>query len=217
MGIRSFLRALLTTGKGVLRGLSIADAGDDPLELFSSWYDEAQRAGYYLPEAITLATATPDGTPSARMMLLKGFDRRGFRFFTNYDSRKGKELEANPKASMVFYWNTLQRQVRIEGAVEKLPREESEAYFRTRPRGSQLGAWASNQSSVLTDRKQLDDRFAELERRFAGEEVPLPDFWGGFRLVPRRIEFWQGRANRLHDRLRYTREGDRWTLERLSP
>ena len=217
MAIRSFLRALFTAGKGVLTGLSEADAGEDPIDLFAHWFDEAQRAGYYLPEAITLATATPDGTPSARMMLLKGFDRRGFRFFTNYESRKGKELQENPKASMVFYWNTLQRQVRVEGSVVKLPQEESEEYFHSRPRGSQLGAWASLQSSVLAHRRQLDERFADFEARFQGEEIPLPPFWGGFRLVPSRIEFWQGRANRLHDRLRFTRDGDGWTLERLSP
>lgn len=217
MALRPLLRSLFTLGKGVLAGLSEDSASDDPIALFAAWFEDAKRSGYYLPDAMTLVSASPDGTPSGRMMLLKGFDGRGFRFFTNYDSRKGQELTANPKAAMVFHWNTLHRQVRIEGSVVKLSTEESEEYFRTRPRGSQLGAWASRQSSALTDREQLDAQFAEAAERFKGAPVPLPPFWGGYRLVPHRIEFWQGRANRLHDRLRYAREGDAWTLSRLSP
>ena len=218
MSLRSFFRSLFTTAKSLTVGLSEESAGPDPIALFERWFEEAQDAGFYLPESVVLATATQDGRPSARMMLLKGFDRRGFRFFTNYESRKASELDANPRASMVFHWNTLHRQVRVEGTVEKLPLEESEDYFRTRPRGSQLGAWASRQSSAVPDREQLEKRFAEYEARFEGAEVPLPPFWGGFRLVPDRIEFWQGRANRLHDRLRYGRTADGgWHLERLYP
>ncbi len=151
------------------------------------------------------------------MMLLKGCDERGFRFFTNYESRKGEELVSNSRAALVFYWGRLHRQVRVEGTVEKLSEEESRDYFRTRPRGSQLGAWASHQSSVLQTRRELEERFREYESRFKGQEVPLPPFWGGFRLAPERIEFWQGRANRLHDRLLYTRSGRGWERVRLSP
>jgi pyridoxamine 5'-phosphate oxidase len=217
MSILSWLRALATLGRGVLRGLSEETAGPDPIALFGKWFDAARRSGVYLSEAMALATATSDGIPSARMMLLKGFDARGFRFFTNYESRKAEELTENASAAIVFHWARLHRQVRIEGTVEKLGEEESAAYFRTRPRGSQLGAWASRQSSVLASRRQLDQQFDDAEARYRGREVPLPAFWGGYRLVPRRIEFWQGRANRLHDRLLYEREGSGWRVSRLSP
>ncbi|UCC47580.1 MAG: pyridoxamine 5'-phosphate oxidase [Gemmatimonadota bacterium] len=217
MTVLSVLRALLTLGKGVIRGLSEEKAGPDPLSLFAEWFRDAKRAGVYLPEALSLATATRDGRPSARMMLLKGFDERGFRFFTNYDSRKSGDLTSNPRAAMVFHWGALQRQVRIRGDVEKLSEEESRAYFRTRPRGSQLGAWASDQSSVLENRRELVERFREHEQRFKDTEVPLPPFWGGYRLIPHSFEFWQGRANRLHDRLLYTRESDGWKVVRLAP
>ncbi len=217
MSLRTALRSLFTLGKGVFRGLSIEAAGSDPIALFAEWFEDAKRSGVYLPEAVTLATATEDGRPSARMMLLKGFDERGFRFFTNYDSRKSGQLAANRRAALVFHWARLHRQVRIEGEVEKLPQAESAEYFASRPRGSQLGAWASAQSSVLEDRRQLEESFREHEERFKGAEVPLPPFWGGYRLVPNRMEFWQGRANRLHDRLRYTLEDDGWTVARLSP
>jgi len=217
MTVPSLLRALFTLGKGVIRGLSEEKAGPDPLALFAEWFKDAKRAGVYLPEAMSLATATSDGKPSARMMLVKGFDERGFRFFTNYESRKSDDLTANPRAAMVFHWGILQRQVRIRGDIEKLSEEESRAYFRTRPRGSQLGAWASEQSSVLENRRELVERFREHEQRFKDTEVPLPPFWGGYRLIPHSIEFWQGRANRLHDRLLYTRESDGWKVVRLAP
>jgi pyridoxamine 5'-phosphate oxidase len=217
MSLLSFLRSLLATGRGLATGLQEEDMKPEPFTLFREWFDEARRAGFYLSESIALATATPDGRPSVRMMLLKEFDERGFRFFTNYESRKGAELDLNSRAAMLLYWNTLHRQVRIEGTVEKLSRQESEEYFHTRPRGSQIGAWASNQSSVLTGRAELDERFEELQARFEGTEVPLPPYWGGYRLVPERFEFWQGRANRLHDRLRYTRAEQGWILERLAP
>lgn len=166
---------------------------------------------------MALATATPDGVPAARMMLLKGVDRRGFVFFTNYESRKGRELLANPRAALVFHWAALQRQVRVEGSVERLTVAESEAYFRTRPRGSRIGAWASRQSADLSSRADLDRRVAEYEAKFAGQEVPLPPFWGGVRLRPAAIEFWQGRINRLHDRVRYTRTDGGWAVARLYP
>lgn len=166
---------------------------------------------------MTVATAAPDGAPSARMMLLKGVDPRGLVFFTNYESRKSDELFANPRAALVFHWAVLQRQVRIEGTVAKLAPAESDAYFRTRPRGSQIGAWASKQSAELSSRAELDQRFDEYQKRFAGQDVPLPPFWGGFRLAPETLEFWQGRVDRLHDRFRYRREEGRWMVERLSP
>lgn len=217
MALISTLRSFFTISRGVITGLSEEEAGPDPIALFARWYKDAERARMLLPDAMALATATADGVPSARMMLLKGFDQRGFRFFTNYESRKGGELEENARAAIVFYWDRLQRQVRIEGSVQRLSHEESTEYFATRPRGSRIGAWASAQSSVLKNRRQLDEQFKEHEAQFKGEEIPLPPFWGGFRLEPVAIEFWQGRANRLHDRLRYTREGDGWRVVRLSP
>lgn len=166
---------------------------------------------------MTLATATPDGIPAARLMLLRGVDHRGFVFFTNYESRKGRELLANRHAALVLHWAILQRQVRVEGTVGRLTPEECEAYFQTRPRGARIGAWASQQSAELSSRAELDKRVSEYEARFAGQNVPLPPFWGGFRLAPTAIEFWQGRINRLHDRVRYTRAGESWSVVRLYP
>jgi pyridoxamine 5'-phosphate oxidase len=166
---------------------------------------------------MTLATATPDGRPSARMVLLRGFDERGFVFFSNYESRKGAELAANPRASLVFWWGELERQVRIEGPVERTSRSESEAYFHSRPPGSQLSAAASPQSQVIDGRAVLEERVARLATSHRDGPVPLPEFWGGYRVVHEVVEFWQGRPNRLHDRLRYRRVGDRWRIERLAP
>lgn len=166
---------------------------------------------------MTLATASAAGMPSARMVLLKGFDRAGFVFFTNHDSRKGRELRENPRAALVFHWSPLERQVRISGTVETTTREETEAYFRTRPRGSRLGAWASPRSSVVAGRSTLETNLAELERRFPEDDIPAPPNWGGFRLRPVAIEFWHGRPNRLHDRLLYSRRDTGWTVERLAP
>jgi len=217
MGVVSTLRLILMTGRGTIKGLSDEEAGPDPIALFERWFNEAKRAGLYLPDAVALATSTKDGVPSVRMMLNKGIDERGFRFFTNYGSPKAAELAENPEAALAFHWNRLHRQVRVKGTVERLTAEESEAYFSTRPRGSQLGAWASQQSDELESRQQLVDSYKEHEARFSGQEVPLPPFWGGYRLVPRRIEFWQGRANRLHDRLRYTKEAGGWRRVRLYP
>ena len=189
----------------------------DPLELFEHWFAEAKRAGVEVPEAMTLATATGGGVPSARMVLLKGADEDGFVFYTGYGSRKSNELEQNPHAALVFYWRPLGRQVRVEGSVERVTQPESAAYFATRPRGSQLAAWASQQSRPLGSREELDRRYAELEREYEGRDVPLPPHWGGYRLRPEAIEFWEHRENRLHDRLRYTRAREGWKVERLSP
>ena len=182
----------------------------DPLEHFRAWYVEAGT------DVVALATATRDGSPSARMVLLKGADEHGFTFFTNYESRKGRELADNPRAALLFHWAALGRQVRVEGAVERVGTQESEEYFRTRPRGAQLAAWASRQSEPVESREALDARFAEVDREHP-DDVPLPPHWGGFRLTPDVYEFWQHRENRFHDRHRYRRSGDGWSIERLSP
>jgi pyridoxamine 5'-phosphate oxidase len=197
--------------------LAEADVDADPVAQFGRWFEQAEQAGLLEPTAMTLATATPDGRPSARMVLLRGFDQRGFVFYSNYDSRKGAELAANPLAALVLWWGELERQVRVEGRVERTSRAESEAYFHSRPPGSQLSAAASPQSRVIEGRAVLEQRVARLAARHPDGQVPLPPFWGGFRVVPEVVEFWQGRPNRLHDRLRYTRAGPGWRIERLAP
>lgn len=198
--------------------MECGDLLPDPLAQFRRWLDEAEAAGVGMTDAMTLATADARGRPSARTVLLKGVDERGFLFFTNYGSRKGRELTANPHAALVFHWpQEPRRQVTATGLVERLTAKESEAYFRTRPLGSRLGAWASRQSEPVPDRAALEGAFAEAQERF-GDDPPLPPWWGGFVLNPVRVEFWQNRPNRLHDRFRYTREADSdWLLERLAP
>lgn len=217
MSLKSSLKAVVTLGQGVVIGMPEAAEDADPIELFGSWFQAAQDAGLLLPEAVALATASPDGFPSARMVLLKHADARGFVFFTNYGSQKARELDANPRAALCFHWAVLQRQVRVSGAVERVGRDESAAYFATRGRGSQLGAWASTQSQDLTSRAELEQRVKDLESEFAGRDVPLPPHWGGYRLLPARMEFWQGRADRLHDRVVFTSAGNGWSSRRLYP
>jgi pyridoxamine 5'-phosphate oxidase len=197
--------------------LKKSDVDRNPIKQFATWYDEAAASGIAETDAMTLATATRDGRPSARIVLLKDFDDRGFVFFTNYESRKAKELAENPRACLVAYWLPVKRQVRIEGSVEQVSDEESEDYFQSRPVGSKIGAWASNQSGVVENREVLEQRYAALSERY-GEDVPRPPHWGGFRIRPEVIEFWQGRDNRLHDRLRYRLQADEtWVIERLGP
>jgi pyridoxamine 5'-phosphate oxidase len=202
----------------MMDALTEDDLLPDPIALVRRWFADAQAAGVEQHDAMTLATVAPDGRPSARVVLLRGIDQRGFAFFTNYESRKGRELDANPYAALALLWSPLQRQVRISGRVERMSAEESDAYFATRPRGSQLGAWASRQSRPLPDRAELEARWAALDARYAGLAVPRPPHWGGYRVDPDEIELWQGRANRLHDRFRYVRTPEAgWTHERLAP
>jgi pyridoxamine 5'-phosphate oxidase len=182
------------------------------------WLDDARDAGIRLPEAVALATADAGGRPSVRHVLLRGLDERGFVFYTNYESRKGRELEGNPRTGMAFYWRELDRQVCVTGKVERISRGESEEYFRTRPREVRIGAWASRQSEVASSRRELDARYREIDARYPGEDVPLPPNWGGYRLAAEAVEFWKGREHRLHDRFRYTRQPDgSWVIERLFP
>ena len=193
------------------------DVDPDPLTQFRHWYGDAEAAGIRAPQAMALASATSDGAPSVRMVLLKGADERGFVFYTGYVSRKAGELESNPRAALLFYWDPLGRQVRIEGSVEHVTGEESDGYFATRPRGAQLAATASRQSSVLANREEIDSLVSQLDRDYTARAVPRPGHWGGYRLVPDTYEFWQHREDRLHDRLRYCRTDGAWTIERLSP
>jgi len=217
MSLKSSIRTIVTLGQGVVRGMSDAAADRDPIELFEEWFAAARDAGILLPESMALATATPDGAPSVRMVLLKHVDERGFVFYTNYESRKAAELEANPRASLCFHWAVLERQVRVAGTVERASQEESEAYFATRSRGSRIGAWASRQSEPLPSRKELEARVKEYEARYRGGQIPLPPFWGGYRLRPANLEFWQGKADRLHERLRFRRVDEGWDTEWLYP
>ncbi|HVK12119.1 MAG TPA: pyridoxamine 5'-phosphate oxidase [Gemmataceae bacterium] len=200
-----------------LRGLTEADAGDDPFRLFDRWFADALAAGVPEPNAMTLATCTPEGVPSARVVLLKIADDRGFAFFTNYDSRKGAELANNPRAALVFLWPALERQVRVEGRVERTTEAESDEYFVSRPLNSRLGAWASAQSSIIPDRAALERQHEELVARYPDGNIPRPPHWGGYRVVPSVFEFWQGRPSRLHDRIRFRKADAGWSRDRLSP
>jgi pyridoxamine 5'-phosphate oxidase len=194
------------------------DLDPDPMIQFGKWYDIAAGAGLVHPDAFALATVSHDGKPSARMLLLKGFDENGFVFYTNSESRKGNELSGNPNASICFWWDKLERQVRIEGKVRAVPKAEADSYFATRPRGSRIGAWASRQSRVIRSRDYLDGQYRKFELEYADADIPRPPYWTGYRLLPSSVEFWQGRLNRLHDRLRYRKnKGGGWIIERLTP
>ena len=217
MSLKSSIKTVLTLGKGVAGGIPEAAEDADPIELFQSWFEAARESGILLPESVALATATPDGLPSVRMVLLKDSDASGFVFFTNYGSRKAEELDSNPHAALCFHWAVHHRQVRVAGTVSRLTEEESLEYFRTRDRASQVGAWASKQSQPIAERTELEQRVRQIKEKFAGEDVPLPPFWGGYRIVPTTIEFWQGRADRLHDRLVFSRSDGGWSTRRLYP
>lgn len=211
------LRCLFTFGQGVALPLPEIDKNADPLALFKLWFDEANQAGILLPEAMSVSSVSTDGQPSCRMVLLKEFNQDGFVFYTNYDSRKSHELNENDKIALLFHWNVLQRQIRIEGCVERVSAEQSAKYFHSRDRGSQIGAWASRQSSKIQSDTELADNVAYYTNKFAGKEVPLPEFWGGWRIKPNYIEFWQGRASRLHDRVCFEKTADGWDNFKLQP
>lgn len=200
-----------------LKKLDESSAFKNPLEQFSLWFEEAVKSKIIEPNAMVLATSNKYGVPSARIVLLRKYDEKGYVFFTNYFSSKANEINENPNAALLFYWAELERQIRISGSVEKISREESENYFASRPRTHKISAWASEQSKVIKDRSVLEKKFKEIEEKFNGVEIPLPDFWGGYRLMPNIYEFWQGRESRLHDRIRYTIESGSWKIERLSP
>jgi pyridoxamine 5'-phosphate oxidase len=197
--------------------LDEANMPADPLAQLQAWLDEAELARIVEPSAMTLATTSRDGHPSARVVLLRGIDERGLAFYTNYESRKGRELDANPRAAIVFYWATLERQVRVEGGIERISDAESDAYFEGRPRGHRLSAWASKQSAVVPSRTYLEEEMRRYDERFAGRDIERPRYWGGYRVVPKRFEFWQGGADRLHDRIVYERAADGWSVQRLAP
>jgi pyridoxamine 5'-phosphate oxidase len=198
-------------------GLDLPDLADDPITMFGRWMHDAVAAGLHEPNAMVLSTADADGRPSSRMVLLKGVGEEGFLFYTNHASRKGEELSANPRCCLLFPWHPLERQVRIEGTAEVLDRDRVEAYFRTRPRGAQLGAWASAQSRPVASRAELAESYSRMEERYADGEVPVPPHWGGYRVVPEVVELWQGRPDRMHDRLVYRRDDSGWVVERLAP
>ncbi len=201
----------------IKNGLLESDVDPDPFRQFSVWFEQAVKSGIMEPNAMSHATVSPDGQPSMRIVLLKGIDDKGFIFFTNYESRKGRDMDHNPKSALLFFWGELERQVRIEGSVERISKESSKAYFDSRPEGSRIGAWSSNQSEVVDSRDFLESRFHENEIKFAGKDIPMPEYWGGYRLIPNVFEFWQGRGSRMHDRIRFRNMSGRWLIDRLSP
>lgn len=211
------LRCLFTFGQGVALPLPEIPNNSAPFPLFKDWFDEANKAGILLPEAMSVSSCSSDGQPSSRMVLLKSFDEQGFVFFTNYQSRKSHELTENSKVALLFHWNVLQRQIRIEGTVEKISQQESADYFHSRDRGSQVGAWASKQSEKLSHDNELKERMSHYQDKFSEGEVPHPEFWGGWRVKPHAIEFWQGRANRLHDRICFEKQQSNWSQHKLHP
>ncbi|MBA6340870.1 pyridoxamine 5'-phosphate oxidase [Colwellia sp. MB02u-10] len=211
------LRCLFTFGQGVALPLPAIDENADPFSLFKLWFDDANKSGVLLPEAMSVSSVSQDGQPSCRMVLLKEFNQDGFIFYTNYSSRKSQELNTNDKIALLFHWNVLQRQIRIEGCVEKVSAEQSAKYFHSRDRGSQIGAWASKQSSEIQTDTELADSVTYYTKKFAGNPVPLPEFWGGWRIKPNYIEFWQGRASRLHDRVCFKQHNNQWKNFKLQP
>jgi len=217
MSILSKIRCAFTLGQGLLVENKTLQTTDDPIEFFKVWLKEAEQSGIILPESMSVSSCTAEGRPSSRMVLLKEVDNKGFVFFTNYNSRKADELEENPFAALLFHWNMLQRQVRIEGRIERISMQASADYFHSRGRGSQIGAWASHQSDLLEDRETLVERVKMFEEKFKDQQIPLPEFWGGYRVIPEKIEFWQGKADRLHDRFIYQPNNDSWDITRLNP
>jgi pyridoxamine 5'-phosphate oxidase len=211
------IRCLLTFGQGVALPLPELSADTTPTQLFEQWFNDAKKSGVLLPEAMSVSSCNADGQPSSRMVLLKDYDEDGFVFFTNYSSRKSHELNDNSKVALLFHWNVLQRQIRIEGTVEKVSRQESADYFHSRDRGSQVGAWASKQSQKLKSDNELKERMSHYQEKFSQGEVPHPEFWGGWRVKPHAIEFWQGRASRLHDRICFEQENGAWSQHKLHP
>ncbi|HCM47564.1 MAG TPA: pyridoxamine 5'-phosphate oxidase [Colwellia sp.] len=211
------MRCLFTFGQGVALSLPELSADTTPAQLFEQWFNDAKQSGILLPEAMSVSSCNADGQPSSRMVLLKDYDEKGFVFFTNYASRKSHELDENNKVALLFHWNVLQRQVRIEGIVEKVSIQESADYFHSRDRGSQVGAWASKQSQKLKHDDELKERMSHYQEKFSQGQVPHPEFWGGWRIKPHAIEFWQGRSNRLHDRICFEKQNEQWTQHKLHP
>ena len=217
MLIIKLAKRLFTVGKALTLGMPNDALDRDPIELFGEWFKTARDLDFFLPESMSLSTVDANGKPSVRMVLLKNHGPEGFTFYTNYTSRKSRELKGNPNVALLFHWNILQRQVRVEGTAVRVSKQESETYFSSRERGSQIGVWASRQSAPLPDRAELEQRDKKCREKFRDQIVPLPEFWGGFRVSPERIEFWQGRANRLHDRVLFEKNNDAWTAGRLYP